>query len=566
MGINAVKGVEIGAGFAAVAQRGTEHSDEMTPQGFLSQHAGGILGGISTGQDIVVSIAVKPTSSIRLDRHSIDKAGQPGDRQHARPPRSVRRHSRHADRRSDDGARADGPRAAPSRAERRRRHVDAAHRGAGAGRESRPRHARRARSTIRIPTKPDAGRRRVTACAGRVDRFASRARRVAKRQRDARRRRVDLSRRRTTIAAVGVGDDRVAALEHRLRIEVREVLRRAPHARRARARAASRPRARQRVAQRARAARGCGSGARSSRRRAAVRRAATCAARVSMPARAQRARRSAELARRARAAARAAPRDGRGGARLVEALRARRRARARSARASARAIARDAVRERRAVGHDERRRARWASGARTSATKSQIVKSVSWPTPDTTGSADSNTARATISSLNAHRSSIEPPPRATISTSTSRARVGGADRPRDLGSGAVALHRRRDRRTTRSAGQRRASVVRMSRSAAARGEVTMPTARGYGGQRALALGGEPAGGLEPRLEPREALVQRADAGQPHGVDVELELAARLVDRRRGAHLDAQGRRAARSRRAAPCCRNMHAAHLRRARP
>ncbi len=77
MSINAVKGVEIGAGFAAVAQRGTEHSDEMTPEGFLSNHAGGILGGISTGQDVTVAIAVKPTSSIRLDRHSIDKAGRP---------------------------------------------------------------------------------------------------------------------------------------------------------------------------------------------------------------------------------------------------------------------------------------------------------------------------------------------------------------------------------------------------------------------------------------------------------------------------------------------------------
>ena len=76
MGINAVKGVEIGAGFAAIAQKGTEHSDEMTPEGFASNHAGGILGGISTGQDVVVSIAVKPTSSIRLDRHSIDKAGR----------------------------------------------------------------------------------------------------------------------------------------------------------------------------------------------------------------------------------------------------------------------------------------------------------------------------------------------------------------------------------------------------------------------------------------------------------------------------------------------------------
>ena len=76
MSINAVKGVEIGAGFASVAQHGTEHSDEMTPQGFASNHAGGILGGISTGQDIVVSLAVKPTSSIRLDRRTIDKAGQ----------------------------------------------------------------------------------------------------------------------------------------------------------------------------------------------------------------------------------------------------------------------------------------------------------------------------------------------------------------------------------------------------------------------------------------------------------------------------------------------------------
>jgi chorismate synthase len=77
MSINAVKGVEIGAGFESVAQRGTEHSDEMTPQGFISNNAGGILGGISTGQEVVVSIAVKPTSSIRLDRRSVDKAGNP---------------------------------------------------------------------------------------------------------------------------------------------------------------------------------------------------------------------------------------------------------------------------------------------------------------------------------------------------------------------------------------------------------------------------------------------------------------------------------------------------------
>ncbi len=75
MGINAVKGVEIGAGFASVAQRGSEHGDEMTPQGFASNHAGGILGGISTGQDIVVNMAIKPTSSIAQARHSIDIDG-----------------------------------------------------------------------------------------------------------------------------------------------------------------------------------------------------------------------------------------------------------------------------------------------------------------------------------------------------------------------------------------------------------------------------------------------------------------------------------------------------------
>ena len=77
MGINAVKGVEIGAGFGCIAQRGSQHGDELTPQGFLSNHAGGVLGGISSGQDVTVSIAIKPTSSIRLPRRSIDLAGQP---------------------------------------------------------------------------------------------------------------------------------------------------------------------------------------------------------------------------------------------------------------------------------------------------------------------------------------------------------------------------------------------------------------------------------------------------------------------------------------------------------
>jgi chorismate synthase len=77
MSINAVKGVEIGAGFRSVVQKGTEHRDELTPQGFLSNHAGGILGGISTGQDIVASIAVKPTSSLRLPGRSVDVHGNP---------------------------------------------------------------------------------------------------------------------------------------------------------------------------------------------------------------------------------------------------------------------------------------------------------------------------------------------------------------------------------------------------------------------------------------------------------------------------------------------------------
>ncbi len=75
MSINAVKGVEIGAGFSSIAQRGSVHSDEMTPQGFVTNHAGGILGGISTGQEIRVNVALKPTSSIPQERSSIDQNG-----------------------------------------------------------------------------------------------------------------------------------------------------------------------------------------------------------------------------------------------------------------------------------------------------------------------------------------------------------------------------------------------------------------------------------------------------------------------------------------------------------
>ena len=79
MGIQAVKGVEIGAGFACVEQRGTQHRDEMTPKGFLSNHAGGVLGGISSGQDIVVNIALKPTSSLHVPGQTIDRNGKPAE-------------------------------------------------------------------------------------------------------------------------------------------------------------------------------------------------------------------------------------------------------------------------------------------------------------------------------------------------------------------------------------------------------------------------------------------------------------------------------------------------------
>jgi chorismate synthase len=76
MSINAVKGVEIGAGFSAIRQKGSEHGDEMTPEGFLSNNNGGVLGGISTGQNVTVSIALKPTSSIRIPRRTIDARGE----------------------------------------------------------------------------------------------------------------------------------------------------------------------------------------------------------------------------------------------------------------------------------------------------------------------------------------------------------------------------------------------------------------------------------------------------------------------------------------------------------
>ncbi|MGN6578715.1 MAG: chorismate synthase [Bordetella sp.] len=77
MGLNAVKGVAIGDGFASVAHRGSEHGDEITPDGFSSNHDGGVLGGISNGQPITVSLAIKPTSSIRVERHSVNRANEP---------------------------------------------------------------------------------------------------------------------------------------------------------------------------------------------------------------------------------------------------------------------------------------------------------------------------------------------------------------------------------------------------------------------------------------------------------------------------------------------------------
>jgi chorismate synthase len=77
MSINAVKGVEIGDGFACVSQRGTEHRDELSPDGFLSNHSGGVLGGITTGQDVVASMALKPTSSIMVPGKTINEAGEP---------------------------------------------------------------------------------------------------------------------------------------------------------------------------------------------------------------------------------------------------------------------------------------------------------------------------------------------------------------------------------------------------------------------------------------------------------------------------------------------------------
>ena len=128
MSINAVKGVEIGEGMAAAALTGVDNADEirMGPNGpeYLSNHAGGILGGISTGQPVVVRFAVKPTSSILTPRRTINARGR-GDRPgHQGPPRPLRRHPRRAGGRGDDGLRPAGPSADGPGPDRRRARPD----------------------------------------------------------------------------------------------------------------------------------------------------------------------------------------------------------------------------------------------------------------------------------------------------------------------------------------------------------------------------------------------------------------------------------------------------------
>ena len=176
--------------------------------------------------------------------------------------------------------------------------------------------------------------------------------------------------------------------------------------------------------------------------------------------------------------------------------------------------------------------------ARRSATKSAIVKSVSWPTPLTTGMAEAAIARATASSLKAHRSSRLPPPRATMSTSHSRRALAAAIAPRHLRGRPVALHRRgiEDHRHHGRAARERGEDV-----AQRRGRRRGDHADGarVGGQRLLARGLEEALGAQPGLELLEGLEERAQPRVPHLLDGELVGPARLVDRDPGAHLHLQ---------------------------
>ena len=118
MGLNAVKGIEIGAGFASVAQRGSTHGDSLSPQGFVQNNAGGVLGGISTGQDLDVSIAIKPTSSILTPRDTINSAGEAAQVQTKGRHDPLCRHTRDTHCRGFVGAGRHGPCIAPPSAMR----------------------------------------------------------------------------------------------------------------------------------------------------------------------------------------------------------------------------------------------------------------------------------------------------------------------------------------------------------------------------------------------------------------------------------------------------------------
>ena len=120
MSINAVKGIEIGAGFAAVTQRGSEHRDEIGPDGFSKNDAGGTLGGISSGQDLLASIALKPTSSISIPGNTIDSSGKQNRDRHQGPPRPLCGAAGNSDRRGDGCAGTHGSLPARSGPERRR--------------------------------------------------------------------------------------------------------------------------------------------------------------------------------------------------------------------------------------------------------------------------------------------------------------------------------------------------------------------------------------------------------------------------------------------------------------
>ena len=167
--------------------------------------------------------------------------------------------------------------------------------------------------------------------------------------------------------------------------------------------------------------------------------------------------------------------------------RARRRSIARRHAASARPSQRSMSRDRSAVARRTSSAALEGVAARTSATKSAMVKSVSWPTPAITGTREATMARATTSSLNAQRSSIEPPPRATMMTSTSSTRA-SASRARAMSAAAPSPCTRVSRTRTLARGTRANSTFRMSRTAAPSSDVTTPMRRGKGGSARLRCG------------------------------------------------------------------------------